>query len=61
MANRLIGIWILFVTVIFIAGFFSQKAASLEPFGRYIYVAAVFISVAAIVIRLMRRRYSRVN
>jgi len=58
MTDRLIGIWILFVTLMFIAGFFSQEAASFEPFTRYIYVAVIAVCLIAAVLGLMRRQHS---
>lgn len=58
MANRLIGIWILFVTLMFIAGFFSREAASFEPFTRYIYVVVISVCLITAALGLMRRQHS---
>jgi hypothetical protein len=59
--NLFAGIWAFLTTVIFVAGFFSQKAASMEPFGRYIYMTALFVCLIAVTIMLMKRRYNEGN
>jgi len=53
-----IGIWGAAVTALFVASFLSDKAASFEPFGRFMYMAVLAISIIAVALRLMRSRQS---
>ncbi len=54
MANFLIGIWGAVVLIFAVAAYFSPDAASLEPFGRYLYMGVLVLSIITLALGLIR-------
>lgn len=56
MTRLLIGAWGIVVVALYFLLYFSSAAASFEPIGRYLYMAALCASTIAVALGLMRAR-----